>query len=192
MVLDLRCSVTHYITYVIGNGQHTSLWYDPWHNGVPFCTRPDDPLISHSGLSNSAPVSCILNTNGWSLPSSNYPDLIMLRQNFQYSTTFNLHKTDDICWNGIASKRITVTDLWRGIRHVGTSVPWATCVWHRIGVPRYSFLHWLIIECLPLFNSDTLLMAFWNLESGISSCRCIRLPLHIWQMNLKWHLHWHM
>ncbi|KAK1376417.1 hypothetical protein POM88_032610 [Heracleum sosnowskyi] len=103
--------VTQYITYVIGNGQHTSLWYDPWHNGVPFCTRPDDPLISHYGLSNSSTVSCILNTNGWSLPSSNYPDLIMLRQNFQYSTAFNLHKTDDICWNGIASKRITVTNL---------------------------------------------------------------------------------
>ncbi|KAK1356288.1 hypothetical protein POM88_049544 [Heracleum sosnowskyi] len=59
---------------------------------------------------------------------------------------FNLHKTDDICWNGIPSKCITVTDLWRGIRHVGTSVPWATCVWHRVGVPRYSFLHWLIMH----------------------------------------------
>ncbi|KAK1360700.1 hypothetical protein POM88_045174 [Heracleum sosnowskyi] len=91
-------------------------------------------------------VSSILNSTGWSLPSSNYHDMIVWRSNFNTSTPFNLQKRDDISWNGIASKSIKVTNLWHSIRHTSPPVPWFSNIWHKLGVPRYSFQHWLIMH----------------------------------------------
>ncbi|KAK1360657.1 hypothetical protein POM88_045131 [Heracleum sosnowskyi] len=145
-VLDLRDIARANISYHIGNGQHTSLWFDPWYNNSPICNNPLDPIISHSRLDCSTKVSSILNSTGWSLPSSNYHDMIVWRSNFNTSTPFNLQKRDDISWNGITSKSIKITNLWHSIRHTSPPVPWFSNVWHKLGVPRYSFLHWLIMH----------------------------------------------
>lgn len=144
-VLDLRVLAIQHISYSIGNGHHTSLWFDPWHNGTPLCSNATDLIISHSGLNSSSKVSSILSASGWVLPSLNYHDLLNWRQKFQH-TPYNLLKEDDINWDGIASKKFKVSDLWGTVRHIGCLTPWASNVWHKLGVPRYSFLHWLIMH----------------------------------------------
>lgn len=85
-----------HIKYSVGNGQNISLWFDPWYNNTPICRESGSQLISHSGLPSNAKVSAILNQAGWILPSSNYHDLFVWKQNFDYSTHYNLQARDSI------------------------------------------------------------------------------------------------
>lgn len=141
-VLDFRNMALQHSTCVVGNGNFLSLWFDPWYLGKPICSSYNDPIISHSGLSKNAKVSEILITTGWRLPTSNFHQLLVRRQDFQYSYGYNLNKNDEFLWNRIKHKVLKVTNLRDSIRHRGSSVSWAMGVWHRLKVPRYSCHHW--------------------------------------------------
>lgn len=130
-VLKLRPIAANHISYLIGNGEKTSLWFDPWSNGAPICLTPLDPIISHSGLDIDAKVSSILNSAGWDLPTSNFLDVTVWRQNFTFPA-FNLNKADIVKWDGISAKELRVTDFWESIRHRGPNVAWANSVWHKL------------------------------------------------------------
>lgn len=145
-VLDLRSTARQFLSYKIGNGLKTSFWFDPWYNGSPICSSLYDPIISQTGLNRLTKVANFLTPSGWSLPTSNYHGMIIWRNGFNMSAPFNLDKNDDICWNGIDSRKLTISDLWQSIRHAGNPVNWANSVWHRIKVPRFSFLHWQIMH----------------------------------------------
>ncbi|KAK1383520.1 hypothetical protein POM88_021255 [Heracleum sosnowskyi] len=107
-----------------GNGQHTSLWFDPWNNSTPICLSSNDLIIFHYGLHKSAKVSSILSSIGWSLPALNYHHMVVWRDQFLLSTPFNLNKIDEIRWYGISLKALKVTNLWQAVRQVGTQITW--------------------------------------------------------------------
>lgn len=58
-VLCMHDTALSYVTYSTGNGNHTSLWFDPWHNVTPIWTL-NDPIISHTHSATEATVSTIL------------------------------------------------------------------------------------------------------------------------------------
>lgn len=144
-VLGLRDIARNHITYKIGNGADLSLWFDPWYNNRPICSSGNDPIILHSGLPTSAKVSVIIGEQGWNLPQSNYHDMIVWRNSFDFSTGYDVQKKDSILWDDKACKKIRVTDLWQSVRIGGPQVSWSNCVWHKLMVPRFSTLHWLIM-----------------------------------------------
>ena len=144
-IFNLRDRALPHINLSLGNGQNTFLWFDPW-CGPPICRDFAAPLISHSGLPPNAKVSDILNHRGWNLPISNYHDLLVWKQNFNYNTHYNLQVRDAVLWDGINCNKIKVTQIWTSLREVGQIKSWAASVWHRIGVPRFSFYHWLIMH----------------------------------------------
>lgn len=71
-------------------------------------------------------------------------DMIIQRQNFDTNQHYNLSKKYEVHWNDNVLKCITVKDIW--IRHEGTIVNQVSSVWHKLGEPRYSFHHWLIMH----------------------------------------------
>lgn len=140
-VLDIRSEARQYITYIVGNGQNTSLWFDPWHNNTPLCSVWNDPIISHSGYGHQAKVSDILSSSDG---LSN--DLPIWWQFIQLSSTFNIDRHDEIRWSDTGLKRVKLSNIWEAIRHSSTYAPWTNSVWHKLLVPRFSFLHWLIMH----------------------------------------------
>lgn len=144
-MLSMRDLVKQNISWRIGNGKDISFWFDPWLNGRSVCLDHRSQMISQSGLPYDAKVECILGPSGWQLPQSNYHDMVIWKQSFPFSTPFDTSKRDVICWNDIIASKLRVTDLWEALRHSDLGVPWSLHVWHKLAVPRYSFLHWLIM-----------------------------------------------
>lgn len=145
-IFKLRSIAKQHISVKIGDGHATSFWFDPWCNGIPICISPSDPIISHAGIPSNAKVSSILDSNGWHLPQTNYHDMVVWKQSFNPNTPFNLEHNDTICWDGVKGSSINVTTLWQAVRRESPAVPWASAVWHKLAVPRYSFLHWQIMH----------------------------------------------
>ncbi|KAK1369673.1 hypothetical protein POM88_035765 [Heracleum sosnowskyi] len=134
-----------HISYHLGNGANTFLWFDHWYNNRPLCSCPQDSMISHDGLPKDSRVALILHSSSWVLPRSNYHELLLWKLQFDYATPFNLLLSDSIKWDGIACKRLKLYHIWDSIRSFGNPCAWASSVWHKISVPRYSFHHWLIM-----------------------------------------------
>ncbi|KAK1354787.1 hypothetical protein POM88_048043 [Heracleum sosnowskyi] len=70
--------------------------------------------------------------------------MLVWRQNFPLSHHYNLQKQDH--WDGKPSKALKVSNIWHTIRHREAPVTWASIVWHRLQVPRFSCHHWLIMH----------------------------------------------
>lgn len=138
-LLEVCTSAMHHISYIIGNGHHTSLWFYPWYNSTQVCLSSNTPIISHSGLPKYAKVCSILSSTAWSLPGFNFHDMYVWREQFRHSTPFNLNERDEISCDNISMKADKVTDLWQAVLQVGIQVRWASSVWHGIGVPKYLF-----------------------------------------------------
>ena len=160
-VLKLRPIACRYISFTIGNGAHTSLWFDPWLGHSPLASSIQSPLIMNSGLGPAASVSQIIFNSNWVLPASNHNDLIEFRNAFDMASPCNSDAQDSILWDGIKAKDIKTSSFWHSIRKVGLNVGWSKMVWHNIVHPRYSFLLWLAfnkglrtIDKLLLFGTE--------------------------------------
>lgn len=46
LVMSLRDTAKLHLSYIIGNCQPTSLWFDPWDAGAPICSSKNNPIIS--------------------------------------------------------------------------------------------------------------------------------------------------
>ncbi|KAL1823105.1 hypothetical protein ACET3Z_009883 [Daucus carota] len=141
----LRDIALQHISYSIGNGRDVSLWFAPWFNRQPICSSFDNQLISLCGLGKEAVVADIISPGGWMLPHSNFHELVIWKNQFDFSTHFDLAQRDKICWDNICGSKIRVTHLWDSIRRRGNNTIWAPFVWHKLGVPRFSFHHWLLM-----------------------------------------------
>lgn len=109
---------------------------------TPICTDKKDPIIQDLTLLQRSQL-LLLKLDGVFLDQTII--MIVWRQNFRHSTPFN-RKPDAIRWNGKSMKTLHVTDIWEVIRIEGHQVPWADSVWHKLSIPGYSFLHWLIMH----------------------------------------------
>lgn len=162
-LFQLRNLASQHISYGIGNGRGTSLWFDPWYDNRPICLSSNNQLISQSGLGVNATVADILTPDGWSLPLSNYHELFIWKQNFRLSTRFDLSKNDTVMWDDVRCDKVKVSHIWQSLRHHASTVPWTKHVWHKLHVPRYSFLHWLIMY--ERVNTTDKLMDFGYIHS---------------------------
>lgn len=77
-LLKLRSTAILHLSYTVGSGSNTNLWFDPWLNGSAL--NPSGTLISNSGLSDTAKVIDILQNSSWNLPQSNHHEVIMFRR----------------------------------------------------------------------------------------------------------------
>lgn len=130
---------------MIGNGNNTSLWFDPWLHGAPIASGPHDPIICHSGLHLNAHVNDIINGNCWSLPSSNFHPIVELRARILAYGQPSIHE-DISLWDGIKLSQLKVSNIYSSIRLALPTVPWHCIVWYPSCVPRFSFILWLAFK----------------------------------------------
>lgn len=145
-VLRARDAVQERVSYILGDGNHTSFWFDSWHGGQPIYTSLDDPIISYNGLSSNTKVAVVLSSTGQELPVLNHHDMIIWRQSFSPNYHFDLNKRDDILWDNISLKKVKASVIWQSTRNKEGAVSWASGVWHRLYVRRYSCHHQLIMH----------------------------------------------
>ncbi|XP_074342853.1 uncharacterized protein LOC141680559 [Apium graveolens] len=163
-VLKLHNIALQFITYDIGNGCNTSLWFDPWWEGVCLVSTLTSPIIRQCGLSSTATVGVLLQTGHWALPTPNSrhhhvdPLLTQWLEYFSFPVV-RVHGEDRILWAGIHAVKIKTWNIWDSIRNRGTEISWAPAVWHKLTIYRYAHHQWVAchgrlptLACLARFG----------------------------------------
>lgn len=138
--LKLRPLALQHLKYIVGDGQHISLWYDPWLNGATI--NPSHSLLSNTGLPPLATVSFLLSGNSWALPVSNHHEVILLRQQICH-LPIPSPRPDQVFWGTCNIKTVKAKQIWESIRARSPKVPWSSILWNKFHVPRFSFILWL-------------------------------------------------
>ena len=105
-VLQCRDIARRHISFDIGNGANTSLWFDPWIGQSPLANSVHSSLIVNYGLGPYACVNSIIHNSRWVLPASNHQDVIDFRNCFDYLRPCNSANRDDIFWDGINDVKV--------------------------------------------------------------------------------------
>lgn len=135
-----------FLHYVIGNGESTSLWFDPWIHNAHIACHPSDQIIGLSRLDCNALVADIINDFAWQLPSSNHHFIMELRSKIVNSLIMPSSLEHQILWNGTQVSLIKVAQIWDSIRPRCLMVAWHAIVWFPQCVPRFSFVLWLAFK----------------------------------------------
>lgn len=125
----------------VGNGNHTSLWYDYW---LPSGKRPVD-ILSHRILSSAnipwgATVADIIDNGRWIIPADNS------RSNCLWSLLPSCPVQlgpDKVIWPHTASGIFSIASAWDLIRPRRNGNNIHRLLWHSMHIPRHSFVLWL-------------------------------------------------
>ena len=148
-VLQLRPIYRQQIKYHIGDGRHTSLWFDDWLLTEPIHQVMGDRVIYDAGLPRNATVSSIIHGHSWQWPPANSTELLVLKETTNSLPYSPSGGQDSIQWLPIASGRFSICSAWAHIREVKALVPWRHMVWFSGNLPKASFILWLAVKrCL--------------------------------------------
>ncbi|CAA7057486.1 unnamed protein product [Microthlaspi erraticum] len=144
-ILKLRGKANPLIRNLIGNGDDTFFWWDPW--------TPYGPLIYYIGCEGPASmgiplfstVSELITTQGWTLP----PPRSEKQLNLQVfiTTLIPSASSDRTVWlvDEVIQDSFSSRQVWECIREKKPVVPWANLIWHKARVPRHAFSAWLFV-----------------------------------------------
>jgi hypothetical protein len=136
-VLKLRSKVLPFLTYKLGNGSFFSLWYDPWLHGHSI--NPNPYLLLNSGLDRRARVSALIHDLNWVPPDSFHDEVLSFNQLLANAPSPSL-EDDSISWDGLDISKVKASNIWESIRHKASKLSWASLVWFKLYVPRFSFI----------------------------------------------------
>ena len=84
--------------------------------------------------------------------------------------TVDLTKQDFISWDSVNLSKLKTFTVWSSIRAVGPAVGWDQAVWHRLRVPRFAFMSWLL--CLGRLSTKVRLANF-GLDVNTACLFCV-------------------
>ncbi|KAL1209614.1 putative ribonuclease H protein [Cardamine amara subsp. amara] len=153
-LLQIRPLFAQFIRCSIGDGKKASFWYDSWTEFGPLIvflgsTGPRDLRIRKE-----AKVIDATRDGDWFFPGARSPSAEMLLLSLtNVPPPDSLRGSDSFLWRqpqGTFADSFSTTGTWDQIRVTSPQVPWASVVWFKEGVPRYSFIHWLaLLDRLP-------------------------------------------
>lgn len=128
----------------LGNGRHTHFWNDNW---SPYGNISEFlQLQPHSrlGIPRNATISDLFIDGNWILPPARSEAQVLL-QCFISAVTQNRDE-DHYDWeiNNKIYTSFSTGIVYSELKHHNPIVPWFTIVWLRQGIPRHSFLSWLM------------------------------------------------
>lgn len=135
----MRCTTLQFISYAIGNGTSTSLWFEPWWRGGCLASTKYSLIIRLCGMPSNAMVSSLLSTNGWMLPHPNswhhHLDRLLIHWLHTFNhPIFNLEAQDCIMWDIMNIGQVKTWHVWENIRSRAEEVPWFLVVWHKLRI----------------------------------------------------------
>lgn len=159
-LLKLKSIVYPLIHLCIQNGRQDKFWYDNW---SPFWLSSYFPRRSNYPKRHPKQRYNHISFSQWILATSPARSDQYL-QLLTYMTTFELTMEEDYYeWkiNGKTSDHFKTGEVYHYLRGALSEVRWASIIWPSWGIPRHSFLSWLVIQdCLP--TKDRLLR--WGLQ----------------------------
>lgn len=135
-VLKLRPLACHYLSFHLGDGQQTVLWFDPWYNNECIATSKLDPIISQANLSPNTRVHELIRTGQWILPRPNprhhhSHSLLQWISSFTYPS-FDLQKQDTITWDNTPLSKLKTGHIWDATRFKIPEISWHDLVRHKL------------------------------------------------------------
>lgn len=148
-VFKLRSLARQYISFKIGNGLGTSLWFDLWWNSTCLATNRTDPIIAQANLTCNATIHTLISTGNWVLPRPSsrihhlQSGLTSWLQHFDYPD-FDLGTLDQISWNDLPLGKVKAWHIWNSLRIASPQVTWYGFVWHTFRILRYAHHGWVL------------------------------------------------
>ncbi|KAK1356995.1 hypothetical protein POM88_050251 [Heracleum sosnowskyi] len=108
-VLKFRPLARRFLSFAIGNGNDTSLWFDP--------------VISQANSSKLATINSVITSGSWTLPRVNSrrhhlsTNLISWLTEFNFPQ-FDMEKWDVISWNDIPLHKLRTGHIWDAVRSI--------------------------------------------------------------------------
>ena len=131
------CFITKYND--LGNGKHTSVWFDNWSFLGPLCQFISKRDIFEAGLSLSCKISDVVRDGEWLWPScwkTKFEFLFVLPPPLLFSD-----QMDKVLWKSRNDKVLpfSVNSVWSDLSSPKPTVPWSKIVWFSQNIPRNAF-----------------------------------------------------
>ncbi|XP_071712571.1 uncharacterized protein [Rutidosis leptorrhynchoides] len=161
-ILLIRPLIRNFIVCHIGDGKLGSAWFDDWPPLGPLNSLISTRDINRAGCNSKSTVSDIIENRMFKWPPdwlSKYPNLQLINA-YVFTNEEDIYgwKKDDAVVFGFSVK-----NAWDSFRPRSAKVPWFSVVWYSQGIPKHSFLLWLVMgERLKM--QDKLIS--WDIRDG--------------------------
>ncbi|KAG5404212.1 hypothetical protein IGI04_010331 [Brassica rapa subsp. trilocularis] len=143
----MRGEVYTWIKMRVGNGVECRFWTDNWSLLGSLQDHFASTLASRQGIPPMAATLANLNRSGnWLLPRARSEAMIQVQVAL---TTMVLQEgiEDSYEWivEGVASGKYKTSQVYWELKGEEAKVPWTKVVWTKRGIPKHSFLVWLVV-----------------------------------------------
>ncbi|XP_071694843.1 uncharacterized protein [Rutidosis leptorrhynchoides] len=160
--------------HVLGDGKHTSAWFDEWSSAGQIISIVRRRDIIQAGLSLSDSVADIIQDGEWRWPSEWVDRFIILSNLAPPALTLD---SDVVKWKDRSGNNcdFSIKHVWESLRPTAPQVHWFSIVWHPYCIPRYAFVLWLLVG-EKLKTQDRL--QAWEISQGdvITCALCNMVP----------------
>ena len=108
----LRGEVRPFIHHIIGDAQHTNLWFDSWLPFGPILPTFEERVIYDSALARQARVASIISNEHWAWPIANSLDLLILKQAIPGSMVPKPSVSDEVIWSPSGIGKFSTRTAW--------------------------------------------------------------------------------
>ncbi|XP_048629176.1 uncharacterized protein LOC125600541 [Brassica napus] len=128
----------------IGNGQSTRFWFDNWTPLGKLYTALDAGT-SRLGIPKMATVASLFTSGSWNLSFARTDAQLALQINLTTVTLSDQEDQYEWMIEGKTRMRYKTGEMYDYLKGVQQMVPWARVIWISYGIPRHSFLSWLVM-----------------------------------------------
>ncbi|KAH0917198.1 hypothetical protein HID58_024858 [Brassica napus] len=145
-LIKMRGEVYTWIKMRVGNGVECRFWTDNWSLLGSLQDHFASTLASRQGIPMAATLANLNRSGNWLLPRARSEAMIQVQVAL---TTMVLQEgiEDSYEWivEGVASGKYKTSQVYWELKGEEAKVPWAKVVWTKRGIPKHSFLVWLVV-----------------------------------------------
>ncbi|KAG5404180.1 hypothetical protein IGI04_010299 [Brassica rapa subsp. trilocularis] len=128
----------------IGNGRSTRFWFDNWTPlGKLYTTLNGGSSLL--GIPKMATVASLFTAGSWNLPFARTDAQLALQIHLTTVTLSDQEDHYDWMIEGKTRRRYKTGEMYDYLKGAQQMVPWAKVIWISYGIPRHSFLSWLVM-----------------------------------------------
>lgn len=141
-ILKLSREIYPWVKLRVENGVNCRFWSDNWSSLGCIRTYLGNATL---GIPSNITLASLYCNERWQLPPARSEAQVNMQA---LLTTINLTQQDDYYeWEigGKLNSRYSMGQVYNYLREEGPTVPWFHTVWNKRGIPKQSFMAWLIV-----------------------------------------------
>ncbi|XP_056843083.1 uncharacterized protein LOC108808148 [Raphanus sativus] len=149
-ILRVRTLAKKFIRMDIKNGQKVKFWTDLWLPAERLIDLAGEIGTQTLGITRNLQICEVFADGGWRFRicrDQHIQQLVEMIHQFPLSLT--AHVPDGVFWRngpGDYGDKFIASNTWQQIRQRKDEVQWSKIVWFPQGVPRFSFITWLVFR----------------------------------------------